>query len=206
MVQLGEAEIRAFQAVHRNHLGKPLEVTGLLDLETQWALEFQTLPEERRAEIELAQRFLGLIEAPPGSNDDPFGHIKGWLRACGSPPKSAYCAAFASECLSAGGATIRIAGAQALGKSLEDTDTPMAGDVLWFPTNGWQGHVELVIGRGVSTVMTIGGNVRDGVRCVRRPRDGARFGRAPYPIGAHTVCPGVGGAGPRGPGAAGGAR
>lgn len=191
MVQLGEAEIRAFQAVHRNHLGKSLQVTGVLDPETQWALEFQTLPEERRREIETAQRWLGLEEQPPGSNDDAGGFIKGWLRACGSPPKQPYCAAFASECLSAGGVTVRIAGAQSLGKSLQATDQPVAGDLLWFPTHGWQGHAELVIGRSATEVMTIGGNVRDAVRCVRRPRDGARFGRAPYPIGAHTVCPGV---------------
>lgn len=191
MVQLGEAEIRAFQAVHRNHLGKPLQVTGVLDPETQWALEFQTLPEERRRSIEYAQSFLHLVEQPPGSNDDPGGIIKGWLRACGAPPKQAYCAAFGSACLSAGGVEVRIAGAQALGKSLEATDTPMAGDGLWFPTHGWQGHFELVIGRSATEVMTIGGNVRDGVRCVRRTREGARFGRAPYPIGAHTVCPGV---------------
>jgi len=191
-MQLGEAELRAFQAVHRNHLGKALEVTGLLDPETQWALEFQTLPEERRKGIETAQLYLGLVEEPPGSNNDPHGRIKGWLRACGERPKQAYCAAFASECLSAGGVIIRIAGAQALGKSLEPTNTPVAGDVLWFPTNGWQGHIEIVIGRGSTEVMTIGGNVRDGVRCVRRPRaGGARFARAPYPIGAHTVCPGV---------------
>lgn len=191
MVHLGEAEIRAFQAVHRSHLGRPLVVDGILGPETQWALEFQTLPEERRKEIEHAQSFLGLVEEPPGSNDDPRGIIKGWLRACGAPPKNAYCAAFASDCLSQGGVIVRIAGAQALGKSLEPTDTPMAGDLLWFPTNGWQGHVELVIGRAAHEVMTIGGNVRDGVRCVRRRRDGARFARAPYPIGAHTVCPGV---------------
>lgn len=190
-MQLGEEELRAFQAVHRNHLGKPLVVTGVLDPETQWALEFQTLPEERRRVIETAQRHLGLVEEPPGSNEDPSGHIKAWLRACGAPPRQPYCAAFASECLTAGGVTIRIAGAQALGKSLEPTNTPMAADQLWFPTNGWQGHIETVIGRSATEVMTIGGNVRDGVRCVRRPRAGVRFGRAPYPIGAHTVCPGV---------------
>jgi hypothetical protein len=191
MVQLGEAEIRAFQAVHRNHLGKPLGVDGILGPETQWALEFQTLPEERRKSIETAQRHLDVIEEPPGSNEDPGGFIKGWLAACGERPKQSYCAAFASECLTAGGVIIRIAGAQALGKSLEPTNTPVAGDLLWFPTQGWKGHAELVIGRGPNEVMTIGGNVRDGVRCVRRPRAGARFGRAPYPIGAHTVCPGV---------------
>lgn len=190
-MELGEAEIRAFQAVHRNHLGKPLRVDGILDPETQWALEFQTLPEERRKEIEYAQLYLGLVEDPPGSNDDDRGIIRGWLRACAAPLKSAYCSAFASACLSAGGVEVRIAGAQSLGKSLEPTNTPVAGDVLWFPTNGWQGHIEIVIGRGATEVMTIGGNVRDGVRCVRRPRQGARFGRAPYPIGAHTVCPGV---------------
>ncbi len=190
-MHLGEEEIRAFQAVHRNHLGKPLEVTGLLDPETQWAFEFQTLPEERRKSIERAQGFLDLVEEPPASNDDPRGIIRGWLRACGAAPKNAYCAAAASDWLSAGGVEIRVAGAQSLGKSLEPTNTPVAGDVLWFPTNGWQGHIELVIGRSPTEVMTIGGNVSNAVRCVRRTRQGHRYARAPYPIGAHTVCPGV---------------
>lgn len=179
-------DTRAFQAAHKNHLGKPLKVDGDWGPQTQWAFAFSTLSLLRRAVVERAQQHIGLTEDPPGSNRDPRGLIENWLDDCRALPGQPWCAAFASYCL---GTTVRIAGAQALGKHFQATVSPYPGDVMWYPTQGWQGHCGIVIGATPDEVMTIEGNCENAVRCVRRKRSGLRFGCA---IESHVgICPGV---------------
>jgi hypothetical protein len=178
-------DIHAFQAAHKNHLGKPLKVDGLWGPQSQWAFEFATLSPLRRAIVERAQKHIGLTEDPPGSNRDPLGLIEDWLDDCRALPGQPWCAAFASHCLG----TVRIAGAQALGKHFPPTVSPYPGDVMWYPTEAWKGHCGIVIGATRDEVMTIEGNSDNAVRCVRRKRAGLHFATT---VESHIgICPGV---------------
>jgi hypothetical protein len=187
------AQLEAFQRTHRNHLGAPLLVDGKQGPQTEWALDFETLCKPRQAIVVVAQSFLGLEEVPPGSNDDPNGLIRGWLRRCAAPAGSPWCASFACHCLSAV-ADVRIAGAQRLGLSFPDTSAPTAGDLFWYATDHIHGHVGIVIGVSASEVMTIEGNQRHAVRCLRRPRrpkDGPRLRFSRILPDTEGTCPGV---------------
>lgn len=179
------AQLEAFQRTHRNHLGRKLLVDGIQGPETEWALDFETIALPRRAIVAVGQTYLGLEELPLGSNGEPTGTIQGWLERCGARPGDPWCAAFASHCLG----VRRIAGAQRLGRSFPATTEPWPGDVMWYPTTGEQGHCGIVIGVGAVEVMTLEGNLRHGVRCVRRPRAGLRFARTV--IDTEGTCPGV---------------
>jgi hypothetical protein len=162
-------QVEAFQERHLNHLGAPLEVDGNIGPETQWSLDIDTLSAARRAIIREAQCWIGLTENPVGSNEDPAGTIRGWLTRCGAHPREPWCASFLSHCIG----TVKIAGAQALGKHFPPTPLPVAGDIFWYPTGAagsWTGHCGLVIGVSAMEVMTLEGNCDNAVRCVRRNR------------------------------------
>jgi len=177
--------VRAFQKAHLNHLGRPLKDDGELGPETRWALDADTLSPHRRGIVRIAQAFIGLEEHPPGSNSDPAGTIRDWLTHVGAHPGVPWCAAFASHCLG----TVRIGGAQALGRHFPATLSPYPGDILWFPTDAIHGHCGIVTGLTLSEVMSIEGNCLNAVRCVRRQRDKVRFARVlDETVG---VCPGV---------------
>lgn len=187
-------QVTAFQATHLSHLGKLLRIDGVLGPQTEWALDFETLSTGRRAIVRVAQVFLGLEEDPPGSNTDPAGTIRDWLGNVGAHPGDPWCAAFASHCLG----TVRIASAQALGRHFPATLDPWPGDVLWYPTDATghgHGHVEIVTGKSATETMSIGGNVANAVRCVRRPRGAPMpFGRIQYArvaVDTNGTCPGI---------------
>jgi hypothetical protein len=186
-------QLRAFQRTHANHLGKPLLLDGIQGPQTEWALDFETLPVPRQAIVFIAQTYLGLQEVPRGSNDDPQGIIRRWLERCGAKRGDPWCAAFASHCLAAALhpplGSIRIAGAQRLGKSLPATTQPWPGDVMWYPTDAVHGHCGIVLGVGPDEVMTIEGNQDHAVRCLRRPRAGLFFAST-VDVTSGT-CPGV---------------
>lgn len=171
-------QIREFQATAANHLGRPLKTDGVIGPETEWALDFATLCRARQEILRTAQLYLGLVEEPPGSNDDPGRIIRSWLTRASAKPGDPWCAAFASYCVSQGvPAQIRIAGAQALGKRFPATAHPTAGDLFWYPTGPRTGHVGLVAGVAPLEVQTIEGNCANAVRCVRRDRAALRFSR-----------------------------
>ncbi len=179
------AALEAFQKTHLNHLGRPLKADGVLRPQTEWALDFDTLSTGRRSIVRVAQAFLGLEEDPPGSNTDPAGTIRDWLLNVGAHAGDPWCAAFASHCLG----TVRIGGAQALGRHFKATNSPYPGDVMWYPTDAIHGHCGIVIGLSAGEVMTIEGNCQNAVRCVRRERAPLRFARVfEETVGA---CPGV---------------
>jgi hypothetical protein len=167
-----------YQASHRNHLGKPLRVDGILGPQTQWALDVETLCEPRQRIIERAHEYIGLEEDPPGSNDDPLRLIRTWLNRCNAAPGDPWCAAFASHCLSAGTLhLVRCAGALALGRLFPATDEPRPADLFWFPRGSVHGHVGLVLGVGADEIMTLEGNCANAVRVARRQAEGLRFSR-----------------------------
>lgn len=177
--------VRQFQAKHLNHLGRPLKADGVTGPQTEWALDFDTLSTTRRAIVRVAQAFLGLEEDPIGSNTDPAGTIRDWLLNVGAKAGDPWCAAFASHCLG----TVRIGGAQALGRRFPATTSPFPGDVLWFPTDVIHGHCGIVVGLSGSEVMSIEGNCQNAVRCVRRERGKVRFARVVDET--NGTCPGV---------------
>lgn len=167
-----------YQAAHKNHLGQPLRIDGILGPQTRWALDFETICDGRQRIIERAQKYIGLTEDPPGSNDDPLGLIRTWLGRCGAGLGDPWCAAFASHCLSvATPRLVRCAGAQALGKLFPPTDEPRPADLFWFPTGGARGHVGLVLGVSETEIMTLEGNCLNAVRAARRDASGLRFSR-----------------------------
>jgi hypothetical protein len=170
--------IRLYQSSHRNHLGQPLRVDGTVGPQTQWALDIETVCAERRRIIARAQKYIGLTEDPPASNDDPQGLIRTWLARCGAAVGDPWCAAFASHCLSEGTPRlVRCAGAQALGRLFPPTGEPRPADLFWYPTGPVRGHVGLVLGVGPDEIMTIEGNCANAVRCVLRASSGLRFSR-----------------------------
>jgi hypothetical protein len=168
-------KIRAFQRSAYDHLGKPLNVDGRLGPRTAWAMALATLSSDRIAIVSRAQGELGLEEVA-GTNRHP--NIDGWLRRCGAPLGSAWCAAFASWCISAGTDSVAIAGALNLRRHFPATLNPLPGDVWSYPTdNQGHGHCGVVIGVTMSEVLSIEGNQRNAVRCTRRSREALRFGR-----------------------------
>jgi hypothetical protein len=137
--------------------------------DTPWERDINTLSPRRQAIVARALSALGTHEDPPGSNR---GHrIDEWLQRCHTSTGQPWCAAFASWCID----TVAIAGALALGDHFTRTTLPLPGDVMFFPTGQGHGHCGIVIGLGAHEVMTIEGNCRDAVRCVRRARDLVRF-------------------------------
>jgi hypothetical protein len=176
-----EAVLR-FQAAHKNHLGERLKLDGTKGPQTRWALAFESLDPARQAVVRRAQAELGVAEVS-GSNRDREGKIDRWLARCGVAPGLPWCAAFASYCLSGEGRPgVALAGACALGRKFPATDSPVPGDLMWYPTDvKGHGHIGIVTGVTLSEVMCIEGNQRNAVRCVRRARGVVRFARVPLP-------------------------
>lgn len=182
--------IRAFQRGHGNHLGRALVPDGVVGPETAWAQAFVTLCRARREIVLQAQSYLGLVEEPPASNSDPSGLIRAWLARCGAAAGDPWCAAFASWCISAGVTLpVKAAGAQALGMKFPATVTPVAGDLMWYPTGPVRGHCGIVVGVAPLEVMCIEGNCANAVRCTRRDRADLRFSRTVDDVSG--TCPGV---------------
>lgn len=174
-----EAILR-FQTLHKNHLGERLELDGVKGPQTRWALAFASQDELRQLIVRRAQADLGVQEIG-GANHDRDGKIAFWLRRCGVGPGLAWCAAFASWCVTAA-EPVAIAGAVALGRKFPVTLEPYPGDLMWYPTDDkGHGHIGIVTGVTLSEVMTIEGNQRNAVRCVRRDRSAVRFSRIPLP-------------------------
>ena len=162
-------DVREFQRAHVGPDGIGLNPDGIIGPRTQWALDLFTCSPRRRAIVARAQGAIGVTEDPPGSNR---GHrIDEWLQRAGVSTGLPWCAAFASWCVD----TVAIGGALALGDHFRETRDPYPGDVMFFATGHGHGHCGIVIGLAAHEVMTIEGNCRDAVRCVRRARDLVRF-------------------------------
>lgn len=173
-------EVREFQASHTDWLNRPLTVDGALGPKTEWALAISRLDPRRQEIVKRATSGIGVTEKTPNSSPQ----IDMWLRRCGQPPGKAYCAAFASWCLSVPGLPERTqAGAQALGKSLRGTTLVLPGDVMWFPTGDWEGHCGIIIGTAPGELAVVEGNQDNAVRLVRRLSKDVNVS-TPFPIEA----------------------
>jgi hypothetical protein len=185
--------VRAFQArPSYDWEGKRLVADGIPGPKTRWALAISELDERRRGIVANACHFVGLVET--GTNRGR--EIDTWLDRCDAPLGSAWCAAFASWCVSVPGMKpVKLAGAQALGNWFLPTRDPVPGDVMWFRTGSWTGHCGIVVGADLEHVATVEGNQNNGVRLVRRLKSQVFFGRtlpeysasAPMPPGLPLI-------------------
>lgn len=182
-------EIKQFQRTHADWEGKPLVVDGDPGPKTEWALAISKLDVRRQLIVARATSKVGLHELD--SNRGP--EIDEWLERCKVARGSSWCAAFASWCLSVSGMPdVRQAGAQALGKKFPVTYAPLPGDVSWFPTGKWEGHIGIFIGGDVVQAAVIEGNSANMVRPVRRLRRDVSFGSVlDSEAGAAPVPPGL---------------
>lgn len=185
-------DVRKFQSDPRNigPFGRPLGVDGDPGPQTQWALDFQTQAPERLAIARRALAHYGLTESAP--NEDQAGFIRAWLRGVGAQPGDPWCAAFASACLL--DTTRRSASAITLGHHYPETTFERATlcDLVWFSTDGkGHGHVEFLWGKDAvkGLVMTLGGNVANGVRISLRPADRVSFSQTVNDT--RGACPGI---------------
>lgn len=185
-------EIKEFQKTHTDWEGKPLTVDGALGPRTEWAIAISKLDVRRQLVVQRACSKVGLHEHD--TNRGP--EIDAWLERCHAPLGSAWCASFASWCLSVPGMPeVKQAGAQALGKKFSVTYAPLPGDVSWFPTGTWEGHIGIYIGGDVVQAAVVEGNSANMVRAVRRLRRDVSFGSildseagaAPVPPGLELV-------------------
>lgn len=170
--------IQDFQSTHVNHLGKQLVTDGVAGPETRWAMYMAQQHPLRQAFVQRAQSMLGECETPMGSNRGP--HIDFWLDRCGVPvpkdpaiavPGNAWCAAFASWCLSVPGAIeIKLARVQQLVAFLPHVQLEelQPGDLGYLLHPDGTGHVWMVIGREGGLTMNIEGNTNNAVRCTQR--------------------------------------
>lgn len=163
--------IESFQREHLNHLGKKLEVDGRIGPQTAWAMSIANQHPFRRQVVERALVHVGLGEEPIGSNRGPL--IDHWLRRCGvfvpadnrPMPKNAWCAAFASYCLSVPGyPEVRLALVRDLVKKYQEIpfEETLPGDLGFLlnpdgdtnPNND-TGHVWVLTGRDTQARLTM---------------------------------------------------
>lgn len=179
-------EIKAFQKGRFNHLGKPLKVDGDWGAQSQWRWNLDNGCPFRKAIVERAISKLGTSESPDGSNRGP--EIDAWLRRCGiwvpedgrPMPENAWCAAFASWCISVDGLPeTKFARVADLIANLPHCtyDEALPGDLGYVPHLS---HIWVVTGFSDERLysdktyppgmtMNVEGNTSNKVRCTTRP-------------------------------------
>lgn len=178
--------VESFQREHLNHLGKRLGVDGIVGPQTKWAMDIANQYPFRRQVVERALVHVGIGEEPLGSNRGPL--IDHWLRRCNiwvpkdsrPMPQNAWCAAFASYCLSVPGhESVRLALVRDLVKKYPEIpfEETLPGDLGFLlkedgddnPNND-MGHVWVLTGRddAARQTMQIEGNTGHRVAVTRR--------------------------------------
>lgn len=183
-------QIRVFQSTHTDWEGKWLAVDGVVGPRTVWAWQIAQLEQWRQDAVWRACSRVGVVELDTNAGPE----ISAWLKRSGAVQGDPWCAAFASWCISVEGMPDRrVAGAQALGKSLWASVEPLPGDVLWFPTGPWQGHCGIVIATSALEVASVEGNLNNAVGIARRARNHCRFGcpKGPPPSLRVDIPPGL---------------
>lgn len=167
-------QLVAFQAAHHDWTGERLLDDGVLGPKTRWALAIAALDPRRQAIIARAAACVGIVELDGNRGRE----IDEWNERAGARLGSSWCASFASWCISVAGLPeVKEAGAQALGKRFPATRSPRPGDLGWFRTGKWEGHIGPYIGGDADFAALIEGNSGNGVRVVRRRRDLLEFSR-----------------------------
>lgn len=190
-MKLTKAQLIEFQNHNTDWQGKPLVVDGDCGPRTEWALALSKLDRRRQVIVKRACSMVGLMELDINRGPE----IDQWLSRCGAPLGSAWCAAYASWCLSAALGEVAIAGAQELGKHYPPTFNPLPGDLMWFATGSWQGHIGIYIGGNLIEAGCVEGNSANMVRLTRRLRRDVCFScilpdddtSVPLPLGLPIV-------------------
>lgn len=179
-------EISDFQAAHTDWEGRNLVIDGDLGPRTEWAMAMSYLDPRRQAIVARACSKVGMVESPPNRGPE----IDLWNTRAGNALGSAWCAAFASWCISVDGAPeVREGSAQALGRMLRNTTLILPGDVFWFPTGSATGHCGIVIGLGPGEVACVEGNHDDAVRLTRRATGAPVRIVTPLPVQVYPAVP-----------------
>lgn len=189
-------QVKSFQSISTDHLGKPLLVDGDWGPKTEWAWCLAHQSEDRKAVVGRAISAIGIAEIAPNRGPE----IDEWLRRCGlDPEKAAYpwCAAFASWCLSAPGckpvALARVADlVQAYPRVTYDLALP--GDLGYILRSDGTGHVWVLSGFGTDqerSTMQVEGNNGNAVRCTTRTAGGASGYLQTFPTFRPNIPPGV---------------
>lgn len=181
----------------RDWQGVALDDDGDFGPRTEWAFAIAALDPRRQAIVKRACSAVGMRETVANRGPGEPG-IDWWLRRCGvfvpdDPdvplPDAAWCAAFASWCMSVAGLPHRAeAGARALAQSLRTATFVLPGDFFWFPTGSWQAHIAPIIGSGPGEVATVEGNHNNEVALVRRRTSEGRI-VTPFPFEAPAGIP-----------------
>ncbi len=176
-----QSALAAWQTEHFDCFGRSLKPDGVLGPLTIWSLCFESIPFERRAGIWRGLQFLkrGLKEVPAGSNDDPNHVIDGFLAFAGVVNPASWCASAVSDCLNL---EKRYAVAQELGRAFPLVNEAACGDVFWYPTDGWRGHVTIILGSDDEQVMVWNPNHNNMLTITRYMRKQGFISRIPYPI------------------------
>jgi hypothetical protein len=171
-------QVRAFQTTETivdgvlgrpcDWLGEPLRDDGDLGPRTRWAMAMAALDPRRQAVVRRACSGVGRIRETVANRGPGTPGVDWLLRRCGihvpedpdvPMPDLAWCAAYASWCVSVPGLPNRAeAGARALAQSLRSAVLVLPGDLAWFPTGKWQAHIAPIIGVGPGVVATAEGN------------------------------------------------
>ncbi len=168
-------EVVAFQRAHHDWEGKRLLDDGNVGPKTRWALAIAALDPRRQAIVARAGACVGIVELA-GDNHGP--EIDGWNQRAGAPLGSPWCASFASWCISVAGLLeVRQPSATVLGRMFPVTGSPRPGDLGWFRTGPWQGHIGPYIGGDAQFAALIEGNSGNRVRVVMRRREQLSFAR-----------------------------
>jgi hypothetical protein len=189
-------KVKNFQRWHRDWLGKPLVVDGVLGPRTLWALAISRLDPRRQAIVQRACSKVGEQETPGVANRGPhpdFVLNRAGIYVPEDPtvpmPDNAWCAAHASWCMSVEGLPERReAGARELATSLKPASIVQPGDFGWYPTGPWQGHIFPIIAVGPGEVCCADGNFRNQVGLWRRRMSEIRI-VTPIPFEEHAAIP-----------------
>lgn len=172
-------KLQQFQKTNLNHLGQQLVADDIRGKQTLWAIALAEHHPARRAIVLRALEFIGTKEEPLGSNRGY--HIDMWLARCGVPipkagvaaPDNAWCAAFASFCLSVDGLPeTKFARVKDLVDHFPSVgfDNVLPGDLGYrMNPGGKTGHVWIVSGREGLETMNVEGNTGNVVAVTRRP-------------------------------------
>ena len=166
-----------FQNSHVGPFGNTLVGDGVKGPQTMWALALAEHHPARQAIVLRGLSHVGAEESPLGSNRGILQDK--WLARCGVPipppgvpaPQNAWCAAFASWCVSVDGLPeVKLALVRDLVEHFPSVefDYVLPGDLGYVLRKDGTGHVWIITGRQGTETMNVEGNTGNRVAVTRR--------------------------------------
>lgn len=167
-------DIRRFQRSHLDCFGRPLVPDGRFGPLTNWAVGFEEQPRNVKRVIHNARLFLGVEEI---DNTNRGAEVDKFLAPANVGLGHPWCCAFVSYILARCGELQHPSGTYFVSVhafsnawTSNHAHVPTPGDVFIIKRSNGTGHVGFVIGVSDAEIMTIEGNVQNGVRVGRRDR------------------------------------